>query len=238
MKKSVFHINMQKTIPLLLLLMACTVLPPEQIQPPIRPPIPPEPVCKDLCGDGICQEVVCLAIGCPCAETPQSCPQDCKVSQEITNFEQCARAGYPIMESYPRQCRADGKTFVEEAITEVCRYPQDCGEGYFCRFGVCTEFTPETNCKTDEDCQLINKEYGFSCCYIGACQIINYSEEKWMAVNVNWFANGHEQYCPTKGECGPAPMCPVQSIDENYHVKCIKGNCIKVKIETIKLNAR
>ena len=33
--------------------------------------------CKDLCGDGVCQEVVCMAIGCPCAETAQSCPQDC-----------------------------------------------------------------------------------------------------------------------------------------------------------------
>lgn len=34
--------------------------------------------CKDLCGDGICQEIVCLAIDCPCAETVGSCPQDCK----------------------------------------------------------------------------------------------------------------------------------------------------------------
>lgn len=33
--------------------------------------------CQDLCGDGICQEVVCEAIGCPCAETSMSCPQDC-----------------------------------------------------------------------------------------------------------------------------------------------------------------
>jgi len=33
--------------------------------------------CKDLCGDGICQEIVCLAIGCPCAETPETCPRDC-----------------------------------------------------------------------------------------------------------------------------------------------------------------
>ncbi len=33
----------------------------------------------------------------------------------ITNFGECARAGNPIMESYPRQCRtADGKTFTEE----------------------------------------------------------------------------------------------------------------------------
>ena len=33
--------------------------------------------CKDLCGDGRCQEIVCMAVGCPCAETAKSCPQDC-----------------------------------------------------------------------------------------------------------------------------------------------------------------
>ena len=37
-----------------------------------------EGVCKDLGGDGICQEVVCMAVGCPCAESPQTCSQDCK----------------------------------------------------------------------------------------------------------------------------------------------------------------
>lgn len=33
--------------------------------------------CKNLCGDGECQQVVCQAVGCPCAETPESCPSDC-----------------------------------------------------------------------------------------------------------------------------------------------------------------
>jgi hypothetical protein len=33
--------------------------------------------CKDLCGDGTCAEIVCLATGCPCPETPESCPADC-----------------------------------------------------------------------------------------------------------------------------------------------------------------
>lgn len=37
-----------------------------------------EELCKNLCGDEICQEIVCLAIGCPCPETKESCPQDCK----------------------------------------------------------------------------------------------------------------------------------------------------------------
>lgn len=35
-------------------------------------------VCKDMCGDGVCQEIVCMAVGCPCPETPDTCPIDCK----------------------------------------------------------------------------------------------------------------------------------------------------------------
>ncbi|PIU88736.1 hypothetical protein COS64_02515 [archaeon CG06_land_8_20_14_3_00_37_11] len=33
--------------------------------------------CKDLCGNNICEEAVCQAIGCPCAENNESCPYDC-----------------------------------------------------------------------------------------------------------------------------------------------------------------
>lgn len=35
------------------------------------------------------------------------------MSKNIRSFEDCAKAGNPIMESYPRQCRAGGVTFVE-----------------------------------------------------------------------------------------------------------------------------
>lgn len=34
--------------------------------------------CENLCGDGTCQEIVCMAIGCPCPETPTTCSEDCK----------------------------------------------------------------------------------------------------------------------------------------------------------------
>jgi hypothetical protein len=34
-------------------------------------------ICINMCGDGVCQEMVCLGEGCPCAETAQSCPADC-----------------------------------------------------------------------------------------------------------------------------------------------------------------
>lgn len=33
---------------------------------------------------------------------------------KITNFDDCVKAGNPVMESYPRQCNADGQTFTEE----------------------------------------------------------------------------------------------------------------------------
>jgi len=36
-----------------------------------------EMFCKDLCGDSVCQEIVCLALGCPCVETKESCSKDC-----------------------------------------------------------------------------------------------------------------------------------------------------------------
>lgn len=38
----------------------------------------------------------------------------CTKKTEITNFEDCINAGNPIMESYPRQCTANGQTFTEE----------------------------------------------------------------------------------------------------------------------------
>ncbi len=34
-------------------------------------------LCVNKCGDGVCQEIVCQASGCPCAETKDSCAVDC-----------------------------------------------------------------------------------------------------------------------------------------------------------------
>ena len=33
---------------------------------------------------------------------------------KVNDFEQCAKLGFPVMESYPRQCRAGDKIFVED----------------------------------------------------------------------------------------------------------------------------
>ena len=37
---------------------------------------------------------------------------------EIKNFEDCVSAGNAVMKSYPRQCQANGVTYVEEIVKE------------------------------------------------------------------------------------------------------------------------
>ncbi len=38
----------------------------------------------------------------------------------VTSFEECVKAGYPVMESYPRQCKGpDGISFVEDIGNEL-----------------------------------------------------------------------------------------------------------------------
>lgn len=39
------------------------------------------------------------------------------VPRKIINFEQCAAAGYPVMQSYPPQCTLpNGKFFVQQVV--------------------------------------------------------------------------------------------------------------------------
>lgn len=48
------------------------------------------------------------------------CVMVCKFPNvNITSFEECAAAGNPIMESYPRQCRINGITFTENIGNEL-----------------------------------------------------------------------------------------------------------------------
>jgi hypothetical protein len=61
-----------------------------------------------------------------------------------SSFDECAAAGYPIMESYPRQCRVPGgKTFTEEVdITpsgteSSCKTNSDCACGIHIESGQC-----------------------------------------------------------------------------------------------------
>jgi hypothetical protein len=43
----------------------------------------------------------------------------CTQTKTIGSFEECVEAGYPVMESYPRQCRVGDITFTEEIEDEA-----------------------------------------------------------------------------------------------------------------------
>lgn len=51
-----------------------------------------EKFCRDLCGDGVCQEIVCEATGCPCAENEEKCPEDCQKE----NILSCVKEGEKV----------------------------------------------------------------------------------------------------------------------------------------------
>ena len=41
--------------------------------------------------------------------------------ETITSFEECLKAGNPVMESYPRQCRAGSTAFTEDIGNELAK---------------------------------------------------------------------------------------------------------------------
>ena len=56
--------------------------------------------------------------GCTIAPSSDKTPMDSNDS--INSFDECIAAGYPAMESYPRQCRtSDGKSFTEYIGNEL-----------------------------------------------------------------------------------------------------------------------
>ena len=128
---------------------------------------------------------------------------------EITSFEQCTAAGYPVMESYPRQCKTpDGETFVSQT---------DLFDSLI-----------NVSCTKDEDCALVNHDRGFGCCYSGACERIDYSQDSWVAVNADWFAEQQARICPPTEACGTAPACNPQPRNDKFEAKCVTSICQKV----------
>lgn len=169
---------------------------------------------------------------------------------EIKSFDDCVKAGYPVFESFPRQCKTpDGKTFIsDEDQAKNIRTFEDCEAAGFpimesyprqCRTLDGRTFVSnvdryniekEISCGSDSDCQLANSARGLSCCYAGACDPADYSLEQWEAVNAAWYHSARSKYCPTPEQCGPAPMCLPKPLNDNYSAKCIAKECRKVPI--------
>jgi len=46
------------------------------------------------------------------------------IIENIESFDDCVEAGFPVMESYPRQCNANGKTFTEEIKNQEVQFTE------------------------------------------------------------------------------------------------------------------
>ena len=112
---------------------------------PIIKKTPLKKVCKDLCGDGICQTIVCLAVGCPCAETAESCPEDC------SGVKNCIGDG----EIYSDPSDADDRK--GECCAGLQKISSGCWDGIYyctseiCGNGECKSLENKSNCP--EDCK-------------------------------------------------------------------------------------
>lgn len=83
-------------------------------------------------------------------------------------------------------------------------------------------------CIADADCQLINSDHGIQCCWEGACEPVDYSEENWIAVNRESYQAAQWNICPRSEECGPAPGCPVHVVNDRFEAKCVENVCRKM----------
>ena len=48
-----------------------------------------------------------------------ACSTEEEITVEVSNFDECVAAGYPVMESYPRQCRDSIGDIYEEETFDV-----------------------------------------------------------------------------------------------------------------------
>lgn len=144
----------------------------------------------------------------------------------VTSFKECANAGYPITESYPRQCKTpDNKTFIEPTdMPQPSCVGSDCGSPM-----PRGAFNPVTSCQQDRDCQLVNRTLGVACCWDGACQAPHYGDSNWIAVTSSWYQGEQVKSCPTARECGAAPLCQSSIAPVgNYQARCVNNVCQKV----------
>jgi len=119
------------------------------------------------------------------------------ITQEINSFDDCAKAGYPILESYPRQCKIpDGGSFIED-LRSVQPSSQVPDESKYC-------VNYLGNPEPDGSCSTIEIE-ARKCNNIGDCT----ATCSMGCVNKNWDFSG-------RNDCEAIPQ---------YECECINSFC-------------
>lgn len=83
------------------------------------------PVQNSGCGDGMCQDVTCLAIGCPPAETSESCPEDCTIAKtsglnsSTTDWQTYRNEKYGFEFQYPTTWGHFGEKIIDPNLSFI-----------------------------------------------------------------------------------------------------------------------
>lgn len=97
-------------------------------------------------------------------------------NSDVTSFDECVALGNPVMESYPRQCRHNGVTFVEDisrsdGAATLC---EEDGRGLFCT----ADYTPvcglvRVECITTP-CNPVPETFSNACTACSNSRVISY----------------------------------------------------------------
>lgn len=81
----------------------------------------------------------------------------------ISNFEECAAAGYPVMESYPARCMTpDKRAFTQELSEEEKKKLTPPSERIICGNGVCEQITCDAiGCPEAESSESCPEDCGY-----------------------------------------------------------------------------
>lgn len=122
----------------------------------------------------------------------------------VNSYVDCVKLpGSIVTQSYPAVCVTKNKQRFVQIIDEV--------------------ISSKTDCKTDDECTLININ-DKNCCGSTGCE--DKSTKNWEAVNHNWYTNVFQTTC----QDGPCPMaqCNPNVIRESFVARCVSGTCTKL----------
>jgi len=87
-----------------------------------------------------------------------------------------------------------------------------------------SEVKIKTSCDADEDCKLINTEYGLDCNFVLACNV-DYSKESVISVNKEFFETLRTANCSIEGL--QRELCETVIINDSFEPRCFSKVCAK-----------
>jgi len=174
--------------------------------------------CADEIFVGDCAAVECPMVEmlCICGETTVNCCPACIPTADclVNPCDNVSCAGHSDYTCEANYCGGCNRDWIDRNGNLV-----ECERELFN-----TEWVLE--CAKDIDCALHNVDHGFSCCYEGMCEHVDFAIDTWRPVNNQWWQSQHDA---CSHNCGPQPGCPsFAPANDNFVAICKNAQCTKV----------